>query len=579
MIRILLVFCVAIVLASVAAWLATTPGQVTIVWRDWEIQTYGWVFLLGGFALIYGLILLYRLYARLRRMPGQFKGGLKERRQRKGVNAAVQGLVAIAAGDSQSARKFVTQSEKWLGNEALAHFLNAQAAQLEGRPADAETHFRAMLDVPDTKILGLKGLLAQAQRDGDIPAAQDYAEQAFELRPKLDWPFESLFALQCGQGDWAAALATLDKGKKSGLRKPEPAQRQKAVLLCARAYDLAATDPQTAEADALKSHRLMPEFSPSAVLGAQLLKARDQGWKASGILEDAWRAAPHPALVAAYVLVQPEESASERAKRLAGLAQMRPSHMESQLLLARQAINTRDWEKARNVMSELAQSIPTSRVCALMAEIERGELNNVGGEREWLARAVAAPPEPDWIRLKFDFSVAEWAELVRQVGAEDAVWPPAPDPAAYADDPNILAPFTPALQLLEAEPPIESAVEEVAEDVLPELESEPEPDSEPSTEPLAVDYETEAAEDPPVHPANAQMDKSRPTAETDIYHSPSALKSVRRGSDPVFRQKRSLGGLVYKRTSQKAFPSSLNVLPRQPDDPGPDYKDDQGNDV
>jgi len=577
MIRILLVFCVAIVVASVAAWLSTTPGQVTIIWRDWEVQTYGWVFMLAAFVAIYGLILLYRLYARLRRVPGLLRGGMKERRQRKGVNAAVQGLVAIAAGDSQSARKYVSQSEKWLGNEALAHFLNAQAAQLEGRPADAETHFRAMLDVPDTKILGLKGLLAQAQRDGDLPAALDYADQAFELRPKLDWPFESLFTLQCGQGDWTAALGTLDRGKKSGLRKPDPAKRQKAVLLCARAYSVAASDPQTAEADALKSHRLMPEFSPSAVLAAQLLKNRDQGWKASGVVEDAWRAAPHPALVAAYVQLQPDESASERAKRLAGLAEMRPSHMESQLLLARQAINTRDWEKARDVTTELAQSIPTSRVCALMAEIERGELGNVGGEREWLARAVAAPPEPDWIRLKFDFSAAEWADLVRQVGADDAVWPPAPDPAAYADDPNILAPFTPALQLLEADPPMDPPAEEVTEEVLPEPTADPEPDA--NTEPLAVDYETETVEAPAASPASDPEEKPRPTADTDIYHSSSALRSVRRGSDPVFRQKRGLGGLVYKGAGRKSFPGSLNVLPRQPDDPGPDYKDDQGNDL
>ena len=577
MIRILLVFCVAILAASVAAWLSATPGQVTIVWRDWEVQTYGWVFLLAGFALIYGLILLYRLYAKLRRVPGRLKGGLKERRQRKGVNAAVQGLVAIAAGDSQSARKFVTQSEKWLGNEALAHFLNAQAAQLEGRPSDAETHFRAMLDVPDTKILGLKGLLAQARWDGDIPAALDYADQAFALRPKLDWPFEALFALQCGQGQWSAALETLDKGKKSGLREADPAERQKAVLLCARAYDLAETDPQAAEADALKSHRLTPEFSPSAVLAAQILKARDQEWKASGVVEDAWRAAPHPALVAAYIQLQPEETASQRAKRLAGLAEMRPSHMESQLLLARQSINTRDWEKAREITFELAQSIPTSRVCALMAEIERGELNNVGGEREWLARAVAAPPEPDWIRLKFDFSIAEWADLVSQVGIVDAVWPPAPDPAAYADDPNILAPFTPALQLLEADPPIEPTVEDAADVVPPEPDSELEPES--TSEPLAVDYETEAADEPAPVPTESETDKPHPSAETDIYHSPSALKSVRRGADPVFRQRRGLGGLVYKRESKKAFPSSLNVLPRQPDDPGPDYPDDQSNEA
>ena len=569
MIRILVVFCFAIVVASVAAWLSSTPGQVTIVWRDWQIQTYGWVFLLCGLALIYGLILLYRLYAKVRRAPGRFKDSLKERKQKKGVNAAVQGLVAIAAGDSQAARKYVKQSETWLGNEALSHFLHAQAAQLEGRPTDAETHFRAMLDVPDTKILGLKGLLAQSRREGDIPAALEYADQAFQLRPKLGWPFESLFALQCGQGNWSAALDTLSKGEKSGLCPASSAKRQRAVLLCARAYELAKTDVAAAEADALKSHRLMPEFSPSAVLGARLLNDRDQGWKAAGVVEDAWRAAPHPALIAAYVQLQPDETARERAKRLTGLAEMRPQHMESQLLLARQAINIRDWDTARAVTTALAESIPTSRVCALMAEIERGELANVGGEREWLARAVAAPPEPDWIRLKFDFSVAEWADLVARMGDMEAVWPPAPDPAAYADGPNILAPFTPALQMLEAEPPAETPAEEIPD----ALSAETEDDSVP----IAVDYETESLA--VVEPELSDGARPYPKEQNDVYHSPSVLKSVRRGAGPVFRQKQGLGGLVSRRGTTKGGLGQVSVLPRQPDDPGPNYKSDTDGDV
>ena len=53
---------------------------------------------------------------------------------------------------------------------ALAGNLAAQAAQLNGDELAARKYFTAMLDRPETRFLGLRGLLTQALKTGDARA-------------------------------------------------------------------------------------------------------------------------------------------------------------------------------------------------------------------------------------------------------------------------------------------------------------------------------------------------------------------------------------------------------------------------
>src|SRR3546814_18514174 len=57
-------------------------------------------------------------------------------------------------------------------------------------------YFTEMLERPETAFLGLRGLLVQAQREGDIPRAIELAERANRQRPGTRWVLETLFDLQ-----------------------------------------------------------------------------------------------------------------------------------------------------------------------------------------------------------------------------------------------------------------------------------------------------------------------------------------------------------------------------------------------
>ena len=74
-----------------------------------------------------------------------------------------------------------------------------------------------MLASRDTEQLGLRGLFLEAQREGEAEAARQFAERALRLNPKLGWPVEALFDLQCHAGDWQGALDTLAIGRRHDL--------------------------------------------------------------------------------------------------------------------------------------------------------------------------------------------------------------------------------------------------------------------------------------------------------------------------------------------------------------------------
>ncbi len=452
MIKALFLFFVIAGFAFLAAWAADHPGGLIIHWQNWEIETSLALGVVALAVLLIFVLIVTRIVGGVRAAPGSVSQLFQRRLQTKDLEAISKGLIAAAAGDASLARKYALSARGREGNLALARLLGAQAAQLSGDEAEAERCFQAMLEAPETKILGLRGLLAHATRRGDAHGALEYAKQAFSVQPKTLWAFQALFDLQTEDGRWRDALATLESGAKSGLIPMEAASKSQAVLLTARAgQKLAEGDAQEAERLSVKAFRLLPSFTPAALLAARLYKDNDNAWKAAGILEEAWRASPHPALVEAYSALEEHETAHARAKRLSGLADMKPDDSESRLLLARQAINTRDWEGARRALAPLVEQAPTARVCALMGEIEQEEHGDVGAAREWLARAVSAPPEPDWARERFDFKAADWARLAKDLAAPGAPWPPRMDPALFARSGAAPGPFADIVRNQEGE--------------------------------------------------------------------------------------------------------------------------------
>ncbi|TXN43780.1 heme biosynthesis protein HemY, partial [Methylobacterium sp. WL18] len=180
-----------------AVWIADRPGTVTVVWNGYQIGTSLAVALVGVIAAAIVLGLLW---------------------------AIVRGVIGLP--------------------EALTLLLKAQAAQISGDRDAAESAFQRMVDDPETRVLGLRGLFVEARRREDETAARAYAVEAARLAPSVTWANEAMLEAQSADGDWGSALETIERRSSLGLIDKPTARRQRAVLLTAIAGEREAGEPE-----------------------------------------------------------------------------------------------------------------------------------------------------------------------------------------------------------------------------------------------------------------------------------------------------------------------------------------------
>jgi HemY protein len=540
-----LVFIVFLALLAVGlGWLADRPGTIALTWEGWQVRT---SMMTAAIILLVGIVVLLLVLALLRsllRAPESVSIFFRTRRRSRGFNAVTQGMIAVGSGDVRRAQRQANEAERILGTEPLALLLRAQAAQLSGDRAAAEAAFTAMLDEPETKPLGLRGLFVEARRRGDATAARALAAEAVRTTPTLPWAGSALLEFQTVEKDWSGALATLSRNAENRLVDKDMARRHRAVLLTARAQELAERDRAAAKASVLEAVRLAPGLVPAAVLAARLLSEGNEIRKAARVLEAAWRLSPHPDVAEAYMSVRLGDSARDRLTRMQTLAAQAPGNVESAIALARAALAAREFTVARSALAPILRGA-SERVYLLMAEIEEAEHGETGRVREWLSRALRAPRDPAWtadglvsdvwlpaspVTLRLD--AFEWRTPVERVGG------PAPD---RADD-----------VLADIDEPAQIAAPEEAAAPRPIVQPEP-------VEPAKPPVEAPAAEEtPPQQPAPASpQPQPVPTLMMPPAPAPVAPALV-----PEAVPMRTAGA--------RSMAGPIRATPPTPDDPGPD---------
>ena len=141
-IRFIIILALAAVLALGVAWVADRPGEISVTWLGWHIETSIMV-AAGALAIIVALLMFLWSVARtILRSPDIVARFVSMRRSARGDRAVSRGLIAVGAGDLRSARKYAAEAGRLKSGEPLALLLNAQTAQLSGDRAAAELAFR-----------------------------------------------------------------------------------------------------------------------------------------------------------------------------------------------------------------------------------------------------------------------------------------------------------------------------------------------------------------------------------------------------------------------------------------------------
>ena len=134
--------------------------------------------------------------------------------------------------------------------------------------------------------------------------------------------------------------------------------------------------------------------------GEALIGDRPHGAAARAI-ERAWRTAPHPELARLYDGLRAEVTRRWRGYAVAAARRTKPDRggkpRDRRRGGAEGAAMGRGAPASGLAIAAAPPPGPTRRLCRLMARLEESEHGNSGRARDWLDRAVAAPPDPRYV--------------------------------------------------------------------------------------------------------------------------------------------------------------------------------------
>lgn len=511
MIRVLAFLAAVFALGLGFAWLADRPGDMVVTFDGYQYRVTLMVAAVALTAIVAGVMILWWFLKAIWNSPYLVSRYFRVRRRDRGYQALSTGMIAAGAGDAALARKMNQQAAKLIRSdqEPLVHLLDAQATLLEGDHDGARRKFEAMLDDPETRLLGLRGLYLEAERLGDRTAARHYAARAADTAPQLAWASEATMEDKIAQGDWEGALRLLEAQKIAQPADKSGYARRRAVLLTAKADALFDTDPTSARAAATEANRLQPDFVPAALVAARAAFRNNDTRKGAKILETAWKANPHPEVADLYVHARHGDAVNDRLTRARRLRAIKQNHAESALAVARAALDAGDHRLAREQAESALRLDPREGTWLLLADIEEADTGDVGRVRELLGRAVRAPRDPAWVADGIEaehwapvspvtgrLDAFEWRSSVARLGPVIEQEPDIPPPGQrLVPAPPLPSPDTDDAPAGDVDLAVAVAEPEPSSDatVAPEREREPANDSHPAgIVPLPVDDKADA---------------------------------------------------------------------------------------
>jgi HemY protein len=411
------------IVVGLALWLVSQPGTARIDWHGYVVQTSA--ALLGAAILVLVLVFFqfFKAWRWFRDGPRFWRLNRTIDRIEKGQEQIAKGLVAIAAGDAANAGRLAVRARKLLGATTSTRFLQAQASQLAGDHTAAKEIFRTMTAEKEGAVLGYRGLIMAAVREGNWEEAERLVDSLRRLHPATPWLSLIRFELAARRRNWDEASEALAKAASAKLLDAPRAKRHQAALL------VAASDEQTRQGNAQQALQLAekamknaPDWMPAAIALASKQLLAHHVRTARRTIERAWTRAPHPQLAALYQASSKSANSLSVYKHMERLVRANPDHPVSRMALAETALDADLWGEARRNLAPLAASPKaTQGVFRLLARLERRESGNEQEAADWLMKAAEAPPDPCWLCTSCGSSHATWKVMCTDCGTFNAL--------------------------------------------------------------------------------------------------------------------------------------------------------------
>jgi HemY protein len=412
-----------------ALWIADNPGTIVIDWNGWRIESS-----LGlMFALFIVASLVVTVIALILRfiftIPSTLSARAKLKHYERGVTAMTRSMAALAISDYSQAAREIRKSRHHLGEDAAApRLLSAQLAHAKGDRDAVRKQLTAMMDHPETRLVGLRGMIEQSLREGRLEQAINYAHEAWDAQPGDRWLALILIDLHTRCGQWAEAREVIAESTRKKALNRQDMQRYQAIVayLSARQHQKNHYLAESIE-QAQLARKCDPAFQPAQQLLIELYAESRDADKMAKLIQSSWKDTPHPRYAELLIEHFGDEPPSKFQRRMEKLAALNPSHMESELALARLAMHRKNWDGAREHLRAALAIQESPRIYEALAQVERAEHGNTiqanSQAAEWLGRAVTAPKDHGWHCTRCGHAHMQWQLHCNHCQAFDSlVW-------------------------------------------------------------------------------------------------------------------------------------------------------------
>ncbi len=380
-----------------ASWLAENPGNVKLTWFNYEITT-SVAFLLAILAIFIMLIwLALKLLFAIINMPKELRKSREISKQKLGIDALTEAFIALGEKDNQRAKQAIAKAEKYLNNPTLPRLMHLQLIKQSGQTEKLATQFKLLAENKQTKAIALKGLIEEARRHGNMNDAMRYADDLIKLHPRDAAAIKNIIGIYSYHQRWQEALQLTSKAQaKHIISRAEAVEIRATIYLEKAQHALDERNRNSAIALLKSALKNSPGLTAAAVNLANIYLQIGKKSSAIKILRKAWKYTPHPELENIYNGIFAELPSNKRLAKIKELTKQNPDALESQLAMARAAINAEQWEMARNHLKIALAKQETVTACKLMAELEEAEHHAETEAKQWLERAATAASDPLW---------------------------------------------------------------------------------------------------------------------------------------------------------------------------------------
>ena len=420
MIRLLVLLALLAATGLAAAWLAEVPGQLLVEWQGWEVRAAPGV-VVAVFLVFVGLLVAVLLMARfIWGLPHRVSVAWRAQRVRRGWRSLERGLTAAAGGDERGVRSALKGVKVLPRDAPLRLLLEAQAAVLVDDSSKAHAAFERMEHGAATKLVALRGLVAEVRQQGRYEQALELAERAAKRTPAPRWALEDCLDLSLRLKEWNKAAQMAQRLRRDGHMTEDAARRTQAAIAVEIAR-VCRADRNTsgAERAASEAVSLLPEFAPAAVVAAEVWMDLGRAGDAVRAIRAAWKAKPHPDLALLLLQASGTESPLAGVEVLEDLTSLTTDTMEGHLALAEVAMRAKLFGVSRKYLEKVRTGPHDERVYRMLADLEQLSGGDPQGASRWLSAALDARTAPTWHCSACAEAYLGWQAICDRCGSFD----------------------------------------------------------------------------------------------------------------------------------------------------------------